>query len=150
MSPPSRMLFPFATQVARWGTLTVAVRHKIRSFQIGAVRADARLDDCKLPSTLSIRIKADPSHRTAVRRLRHSSSSCGAVIDAVCRPVPIRQITFASRPLPVPACGASMHAKGIRPEMAGLTDRRQQEPKCIGSARFIYIWELANCLIEKG
>ena len=73
MSPPSLMLFPVATQAARWGTRTVALRPSTRSCTTDAVKADARLAETSWCSTLSMLMMVAPSISSARMLFSHYS-----------------------------------------------------------------------------
>src|ERR1044072_3468229 len=113
------MLLPDSNQLHRTGSSTVTFLPRIRSDQMTAVNALQSSRDERHPLKLSKTTTVAPSMKMLVNCFRHSASFSGGEKSEPARPVLMIEITSASRPLPVPAAGASIKARGVEPEIAG-------------------------------
>ena len=75
--------------------------------------------DDRVYSTLSKNMIVVPARSDAVIFLRHSSSSCGAVVRSVSLPSAMLVMSCPTSVAPVPLLGLSTSARGTSPGIAG-------------------------------
>ena len=118
-SPAMRILLPVAIHVHRLDSVIIFDSPRIRSWNILAVRIDARLGVHNVFSILSIVIMDWPRRSKEKIALRQPSSSFCAVIIAAEFPVAMIEMTSASLVAPLPGAGLLIKCSGVTPAIIG-------------------------------